>query len=293
MDHDRRVLWGSPESSNDENMVNDDVNVVNDLNMELILSNFGLVNEELFRNKDNDTQITALQHAFEIGNIELFEFLLKNGANPNTLYLDVERDGVPESLLMELTSGFSFIHIDNPDFPYLEYAKLLLEYGANVNYTDDEIVQPTALHIAASQGDIEMVRLLLNYFPDVSIKADINEYNQTARDVAVEEGHQEIVDLIDSYIAARRIQSKYRGRRTLKNLNRRLAEDQGAALGLPYGIELESYMSPLNRRELIGTLARDKRQKMTRRRDLEESMRTAKFLEDLKQYGGRTHHRFR
>ena len=178
--------------------------------------------------------------------------------------------------------------IRNLRYNLIEYVKLLLKYGANVNYTSNG---GTALHYAAANNNIEATRLILKYFPDVRLT---DEDGETARDVAEDSGYDEIVSLIDDYrerpfAAARSIQRQSRGRKTLRNLQKNLIKKQSRMLGerLPDSDFMEPHISPIDRRELIRTLARDRRQRMTRKKELEEGMRTARFLRELEQYGGR------
>ena len=238
-----------------------------------------IINQLIMVNIRDDQLMTPLQDVYEHGYLDLFQIFLKNGANPNTRV--VNNVNFPESILMYC--------IRNLRYNLIEYVKLLLKYGANVNYTSNG---GTALHYAAANNNIEATRLILKYFPDVRLT---DEDGETARDVAEDSGYDEIVDLIDDYrerrfAAARRIQRQSRGRRTLRNLNRNLIKNQSRALGelLPESDFMEPHISPMHdRRELMRTLARDRRQRMTRKKELEEGMRTARFLRELEQYGGR------
>ena len=174
--------------------------------------------------------------------------------------------------------------IRNLRYNLIEYVKLLLKYGADVNYTNND---GTALHYAAQNNNIEATRLILKYFPDTSIRDDNDE---TAEDIASIMNYYEIFSLIDNYrgrrfAAATRIQKQTRGQRTLRNLNRKLIKDKSRALGelLPESDFMEPYISPMrNRRELMKTLAKNRRQ-----RTVKENFRTARFLRELEQYGGR------
>ena len=49
-----------------------------------------------------------------------------------------------------------------------EIARLLLEHGADVNAIDSDERRVTPLHICAQYGDVEMVKLLLEYHADVT-----------------------------------------------------------------------------------------------------------------------------
>ena len=230
------------------------------------------INQLIMVNIRDDQLMTPLQDVYEYGYLDLFQIFLKNGANPNTRV--VNNINFPESILMYCIRELSY--------NLIEYVKLLLKYGANVNYTSNG---GTALHYAAANNNIEATRLILKYFPDIRLT---DEDGETARDVAEDSGYDEIVRLIDDYrgrpfAAARRIQRQSRGRRTLRNLQKDLIKKQSRMLGerLPDSELMEPHISPMrNRRELIRTLARDRRQQTIR-----EDFRTARFLRELE--GGR------
>ena len=52
-----------------------------------------------------------------------------------------------------------------------EIARLLLKHGAEVNAIDSDERRLTALHICAEYGDVEMVKLLLEYHADVNVSS--------------------------------------------------------------------------------------------------------------------------
>lgn len=224
---------------------------------------------------------TLLQYALDHNLLDIFVLLLKNGAEPNTLKMQEIYQGnnvfSDETLLM-----YSIVE------DKIEYTELLLRYGADVNYVNNN---GTALHYAVENDNIEIVKLILKYFPDVYI---LDEDDETALELAEHYGDDNIIELIEDYeenprrIAATRIQSQARRRRTFKKLQKDLIKEQSRMLGerLPDSEFMESYISPmLNRRELIKTLARALRQ-----RTVKEDFRTARFLKELEeQYGGRRH----
>ena len=233
-----------------------------------------IINQLIMVNIRDDQLMTPLQYVYENGQLNLFEIFLKNGADPNTLVVD--NVNFPESILIYC--------IRNLRYNLIEYVKLLLKYGANVNYTSNG---GTALHYAAANNNIEAVQLILKYFPDTRLT---DEDGETARDVADFYGNDEIVDLIDDYNAENTIQSMLSQYITKRRLENELIDEQSKALEelLPDSEFIKPYISPMrDRRELVRTLARDRRQRMTRKKELEEGMRTARFLRELEQYGGR------
>ncbi len=74
---------------------------------------------------------------------------------------------------------------------YDSIGKMLIEAGAEVNVVQNSRITP--LHIAAQQGNIEMIILLLENGADISIKTDSG---MTASDLALEKGHKEIAEIL-------------------------------------------------------------------------------------------------
>lgn len=239
------------------------------------------VNRPMFTHNNG---FTILQYALDHNLLDIFVLLLKNGADPNTHKLEEMYQGnnvfSDETLLM-----YSIVE------DKIEYTELLLRYGADVNYANNN---GTALHYAVANGNIEIVKLILKYFPDVYI---LDEDDETPLELAEHYDDDNIIELIEDYmdnprrIAATRIQSQARRRRTFKKLQKDLIKEQSRILGesrmlgerLPDSEFMEPYISPIrDRRELIRTLARDQRQRTAR-----ENFRTARFLKELEQYGGR------
>lgn len=234
-----------------------------------------IINQLIMVNIRDDQLMTPLQDVYENGHLDLFQIFLKNGANPNTRVV-VNNVNFPESILMYC--------IRNLRYNLIEFIKLLLKYGANVNYTSNG---GTALHYAAANNNIEAVQLILEYNPDTRLT---DEDGETARDVAEDYGYDEIVDLIDKYNAENTMHSMLSQYITKRRLENELIDEQSKALEelLPDSEFIKPYISPMrDRSDLIRTLARDKREKMTRKKELEEGMRTARFLRELEQYGGR------
>jgi len=91
---------------------------------------------------------TPLQYGVNGGDLKATRVLLKAGADPNVM-----TNGFGHTLLMEAAfEGFTGI------------GKLLLESGAEVNLVDKD--GRNALHLAAREGQLEFVELLVNYKAD-------------------------------------------------------------------------------------------------------------------------------
>lgn len=93
------------------------------------------------------------------------------------------------------------------DLNNVSLAKFLIEMGANVNIADSE--GRTPLMIAAESGDCISTKLLLENKAEIELK---NNNGDTALDLATQEEHEEIVDLIEDKIQIRRVIEKNRRR---------------------------------------------------------------------------------
>ncbi len=120
---------------------------------------------------------TLLSAALTKEYVKLAALLLSQGANPNNAL-----HGIP--LLYQTCLQNNIL-----------LTQLLLEYGANVNARyqpeqENEDTGNTALHIAAQQGNVDCVRLLIEHGAHITIK---NEADVTPLHKACFYGHSEIV----------------------------------------------------------------------------------------------------
>ena len=76
-------------------------------------------------------------------------------------------------------------------------AKLLLDAGANVNARQHGGWTP--LHSVAQNGDVEFARVLTEAGADVNVRAD---NQQRPLDLALTQGHQAMVDFLESHGAS-------------------------------------------------------------------------------------------
>lgn len=120
---------------------------------------------------------TALQLAAFDGHHEVVKLLLDRGANAD--HADVKG----RTALMFASTG-----------PHLDAVNLLIAAGADVNAVDSD-EQFTALMFAAAEGQMEVVEALLRAGADPN-RQDID--NDTATDFAAQNGHAEIVSLLQS-----------------------------------------------------------------------------------------------
>ncbi|UJR26548.1 hypothetical protein I4U23_007871 [Adineta vaga] len=104
----------------------------------------------------------------------------------------------PSRLLASLRNAF---------YPELDICELLLMISANPNSLVDSIHMPL-LCIAARNGYVSFVELLLKYHANVNITTKNNE-NKTALMLAAEYGHVDVVKLLLNYNADITIKDKY------------------------------------------------------------------------------------
>src|SRR5262249_25146861 len=74
-------------------------------------------------------------------------------------------------------------------------ADALLAASVNINATCGDI-GPTAIHIAAKHGYDELIRRLLKYKPDLTLRTGVEVRNQQALSLAAREGHVKTVELL-------------------------------------------------------------------------------------------------
>ena len=133
--------------------------------------------------KDDDG-INALVYASTYNDEEMVKFLLEKGADANTV-CEIENE-----------------HTDIASTPLMNAAyrgntniiNMLLENGANINYTTD--FGMTALMMAASFNQFGAAKVLLENNADTSIT---DEYGRTALDLAKLEDYKDIVELLEKY----------------------------------------------------------------------------------------------
>jgi ankyrin repeat protein len=68
---------------------------------------------------------------------------------------------------------------------------MLIEAGAEVNVVQNARITP--LHLAAQQGNIDIIILLLENGADISLRTDMG---MTASDLAFEKGFKEIAEIL-------------------------------------------------------------------------------------------------
>ena len=147
-------------------------------------------------------QRTALFHAVEQGHMPVVDVLLKAGADANlsppsetclyraagrgnvrmvTALLEHGADVNPEGALPLSAAAMN---------GYSNIIELLLKADAKINAADDTNDRNTALHLAAEDGHLFVVRMLLLYRADPKL---LNRFKQTALELAINSGHDAAV----------------------------------------------------------------------------------------------------
>ncbi|KAK6330555.1 hypothetical protein TWF718_002755 [Orbilia javanica] len=174
--------------------------------VELLVQHGANVNASLDGGKFNLG--TALQAACEAGQVDVVTFLLKHGADPNVgggpetcPIIAACRRGEADILGHLIDAGATINRFGGPDMSsplinaagtlYKDSVERLLNAGADINLADQD--GDTALIVAASVGDAELVAFLLEKGADIThvSKRDVNAL-QTAKN----SGATDCVDLL-------------------------------------------------------------------------------------------------
>ena len=134
-----------------------------------------IVDEDVAVDVADSEKHTPLMWASFNGNTAVVEYLIERGAKVDTL------DFNGRNALMYASSG-----------PFAETVELLLSNGASVN-VQGKLEGFTALMTAAAEGQLEVVRLLLQHGADPALK---DEDSDTAESFALEKGHSAVVELL-------------------------------------------------------------------------------------------------
>lgn len=137
------------------------------------------ITEELnIINKHNAEGQSLLMLASFNGHTQLCEYLIKNGAHIEG------RDNSGRTPLMYASTG-----------PFSSTVELLLKSGANSNSVD-HVEKWTALMNAAAEGQLEVVKILMQYGANKSLK-DID--GDTAESFALQKKHFKVLSFLKSY----------------------------------------------------------------------------------------------
>ena len=146
------------------------------------------------------------------GNLELVKRLLAHGANINATMENVRRTALHCACIQEKTECLEFL-LQQPTLDKtirsalgetplmvacavgrLENAKMLLKYTPDLDLAAVDTTGSTALHIAALNNQIEVVKFLLG-LPNIDVNA-LNSVEKTPLMLAVEMGHVEMREIL-------------------------------------------------------------------------------------------------
>lgn len=146
--------------------------------IDLLIRNVADVNK-----RDLYSGFTPLIYASIAGKANNVMMLIKYGAK-----IDYKTNEKWTALLKAVSSG---VHKkDRPEYP--DIIKTLLENGANINMQNENGM--TSLMFAAEYGNIEMVRLLLTYGPNLNLNE--YKYGYTSIRLAKKNNHEKIVEIL-------------------------------------------------------------------------------------------------
>ncbi len=154
----------------------------------------------------------SLRDAALNGQFEVIENLLKENINVNSAdpdgrtalmlasfngYSGIVALLINKGAVVDLADGFgrTALHYASTG-PFVPTVEFLLKKGANPNVVDSE-EHFTPIMFAAAEGHIDVVRMLLEYNADPSLK-DID--GDTAETFARQNGHTEVADLLKSKV---------------------------------------------------------------------------------------------
>ncbi|XP_062280596.1 cyclin-dependent kinase 4 inhibitor C [Scomber scombrus] len=128
----------------------------------------------------NTSNRTALQ-VVKLGNDAVAEALLEAGANPN---------------LHDPACGLTVTH-DAAREGFIDTLRVLVKHGADVNLVDKQGNLP--LHLAAKEGHLEVVKLLVGLTTDPKKS---NTHNNTAGQLAHDYKRTDTAAFIDQYLSS-------------------------------------------------------------------------------------------
>ncbi|KAK5747553.1 hypothetical protein LTR17_000196 [Elasticomyces elasticus] len=127
---------------------------------------------------------SALQMSAGLGKVALMQKLLKHGAKTNA------QGGLYGSAL--IAACVRTVDKTDPDDGVLQVVRLLVENGADVNYSHDDDY-PNALYVEAGNGHVRVVQLLIEYGANVNA---VGGQDGNALNTALANGHESTAQLL-------------------------------------------------------------------------------------------------
>jgi ankyrin repeat protein len=133
---------------------------------------------KIVNNFNLESQVIDLHFASQMNDLNKVRQLLQQNINVNAVSDD----------------GWTALHF--AAFKgYNEVARALLDAKINPNI-QGKIYNRTALHYAVDRENVEMVKLILSYNPNVTLR---DKSNKTPLDIAKQKGLTEIAEMIEEY----------------------------------------------------------------------------------------------
>ena len=148
-------------------------------------------------------ELTAAELAMEANHIEVVKLLIAKGADISALHFAIHmKDYAKAKSLIESGADVNKrkrrlvapLHLAASS-GQKDMAELLIAKGANINIQNSH--GRTPLHLAVREDDRDMVELLLTKGADINAKSKFDGWiSGTPLDLAIDEGHTEIADLL-------------------------------------------------------------------------------------------------
>lgn len=134
-----------------------------------------------FNKRTHFEEKTPLDEAFKYGRANIIEILIRYGVNVKA------RGKYRNSVFHQSIRSFSYGHVKS--------VKLLMDAGVDINVKNDGGITPLMYQSHSAYRDRNMIDLFIDLGADVNIKS---KCGKTAMDYAVDEGHIDIIDLLDN-----------------------------------------------------------------------------------------------
>ena len=131
---------------------------------------------------------TALIYAVKKSNTEIVKLLIEAGADINitnsenmtALIIAINENNIEIAKLLvesdinaKTNDNFGMFLISVASFGKLEFVKLFIEFGINIDFTSDQMLGMTPLMMAAGNGHLEVVKFLVESGANINLQNDV------------------------------------------------------------------------------------------------------------------------